>query len=106
MAMKVILLGLIAGATDTLLSPLSGVPGTIVTVGAVIGALAVIWAKAVRPGIALGRKLSRAADAVLDLPEQQQLMQVWQQGVEGRLDALEGARGKRPGPGLAHDHET
>lgn len=105
MAMKVILLGLVAGATDTLLSPLAGIPGTIVTVGAVIGALAVIWAKAVRPGIRLGRKLSRAADAVLDLPKQQEQLRAWQVGVDGRLDALEGA-GKKPTPGLAHQNET
>lgn len=106
MAIKVIMLGLIAGATDTLLSPLHGVAGTIVTVGAVIGALAIIWAKAVRPGIALSRKLAQAADVVLDLPEQQEQFRVWQRGVDGRLDALEGAQGKKPGPGLAHQHET
>lgn len=103
MAIKVIMLGLIAGAADTLLSsPLSGIPGTIVTVGAVIGALAIIWAKAVRPGINFSRKLAQAADVILDLPDHQEQLREWQQGVDGRLAALEGAHGKRPGHGLAH----
>lgn len=107
MVVKLVTLGVVVGATEALVNSLGGVWGAIITAGAVIGALAIIWTKAIRPGVMLGRKLTRAADVLLDLPDQQRQLREWQRDVDGRLDVLEGGGpGTMPDHGLAQRHET
>lgn len=82
MKIAAVLSGLIGGAAQ-IATASNGVLGTIILFGAVIGALAMIWAKAVRPAIRFGGKFAQAVDVLLEMPK-------WRDSVEKRLDALEG----------------
>lgn len=103
-----IILGAAGAGAESLVAP-DGVFGTIIIIGAVVGALAMIWAKAVHPSIRFGRRLARLVGKLEQLPDWQQDLAEWRDGVERRLDTLEGTgtpKGTTPGRGMAHPNEA
>jgi uncharacterized membrane protein YfbV (UPF0208 family) len=86
----------VLGAGEQFVNSGDGVFGTIVLMGAVVGALYVIFTKVISPLIALGKRVDAGIEALFVVAEWKPQVEERLKEGEARLDALEGKPAEAP----------